>query len=797
MPNLRLALRLLHRQPLVSTLAIVALALGIGLTTTMFSIVNGVVLRGLPFEQSDRLMHVAPFDIKGNDDFEAAQWEFAEWRAEQRSFEDLAGFYMGNANVVAPDGLPERHRGVWITPNLFRVLRTQPALGRDFEDADGRPGAAPVAIISDRVWRDRFQARPEIVGQVLRVNGVATTVVGVMGPKFAFPLSHDLWVALAVNPAREARAATQDLEVIGRLRDGVSRTQATAEFTGLERQLNQHDAARRDALTVEIKPYVEEFLGSGAVGLLSLMLAAVMLVLVIACVNVANLVLARAADRSREVAVRSALGATRAQVVVQMLTEVLALAVAGAAIGLAIAWTGIGMFNRAIVDTNPPFWLDIRVDATVLLFVTVVTVVATLVAGLVPALRASRSDVAPILNDEGRGTTSITIGRLARGLVVGEVALSFALLVTSALAIRSILNVTAFDPGIATRDVFLGRVSLPAADYGDDEGRRRFAEALLDRTAALPGVQRAALSTNLPPGAEERPVALPGETYADERAYPRAQVAAVSEGYFDVLRMRPRQGRVFLPSDVASSLPVAVVSESFVAAHHPQGALGRQVRVVERDRETWRTIVGVVQDVMEMDAGPFTVAAVYVPLAQSPSAVVSVLLHSSGDPLAQTSAVRRVVAEIDRNLPIYNVGTLQKNLDANQWSWRVFGGLFTAFGAAALFLAVVGLYGVMAFTVSRRTPEFGVRMALGAAPATLVRLVLTQGAWQVGAGMLLGLALAVPLSRGMTLLLFQVEPGDPRVFAIVAAVLVITGFFAAIVPARRAARVDPMTALRQ
>ena len=796
MHDLRLALRMIGRQPMTSTLAVVALALGIGLTTVMFSILNGAVLRGLPFEQSDRLMHLAPFDIKDDDDFEASQWEFAEWRRRQQSFEDLAGFYFGSANVVGPDGTPVRYSAAWVTPNTFTLLRARPALGRDFNEASGRLGAEPEAIISDRLWRDRFAERADVLGQPLRVNGTTATIVGVMPPAFAFPVTQQLWMALAINPAREGAVDRQALEVIGRLRGGVSRTEASAEMATIEAQLNQDDPTRREGITTEVKTYVEEFIGSETVQLLTMMLAAVLIVLVIACANVANLVLARAADRTREVAVRTALGASRTEVVRQTLAEVLVLAMAGAALGLVIAWAGTSMFNRGIVDTNPPFWIDVRIDGTVLLFVTAITVLAALVAGLVPALRASRGDVAPLLGDEGRGTTSLAMGRLSRGLVIAEMALSFALLVVSALVIQSILNVTRFDPGIATADVFAARVSLPAAGYPDAASRTRFADALLEPLAALPGVSRAALSTALPPGAQERPVAVPGETYADERAYPRAQVSAVSEGYFDVLRVTPRQGRVFGRGDSAEAPPVAIVSESFARDRLPDGALGRQVRVVQGETLTWRTVVGVVQDVQEMDLGPSVTAALYVPLSQDPSAVVTVLLHAQGDPLAQTPAVRRTVVALDRDLPIYLTTTIQQNLDASTWGWRVFGTLFTAFGVAALFLAVVGLYGVMAFSVSKRTPEIGLRMAVGAGATDVMRMVLLQGAWQVGIGVAIGLGLAVLLSRAMQIMFFQVSPNDPRAFAVVAVLLLVTGLAAAFVPARRASKVDPMVALR-
>ncbi len=792
----RLAFRMVRRQPMTSVLAVVALALGIGLTTLMFSILNGAVLRGLPFEESDRLMHVAPFDIKDDDDFEASQWEFAEWQSRQRSFEDLAGFYVGSANVVGPDGTPERFRAAWITPNTFGLLRARPALGRDFDPSAGRVGAEPVAIISDRMWRDRFQQHDGVLGQVLRVNGTTATIVGVMPAKFAFPVTQDLWLALAVNAARDGTEARQDLEVIGRLAPGVSRDQASAEMATIQAQLLLDDPVKRDGITTEVKTFIDEFLGTETVQLLTMMLAAVLIVLVIACVNVANLVLARAADRTREVAVRTALGAGRAQVVRQMLGEVMVLAGSGALLGLLLAWAGTTLFNRGIAATEPPFWIDVRIDGTVLLFVTAITVLAALVAGLVPALRASRGDVAPLLNDEGRGSTSLTIGRLSRGLVVAEMALSFALLVVSALVIQSIVNVTRFDPGIATADVFAARLSLPSSDYADGPSRARFADALQERLAALPGVTGVALSTSLPPGAEEVPVAVPGQVYADPRAYPRAQVSSVSAGYFDVLRVVPSQGRVFTHADTAASAPVAVVSDSFVRAHYPGGALGRQARIVQGEVIAWRTIVGVVRDVTEIDLGPSETAAVYVPLAQDPSGILNVLLQTPGDPLAHTAAVRLAVAALDRNLPIFNASTLQKNIEASTWGWRLFGALFTAFGLAALFLATVGLYGVMAFSVRKRTSEIGVRLAVGAATGDVMRMVLLQGARQVAVGIVAGLGLAVLLARALQLLFFQVSPYEPRTFLAVAVLLLVTGLAAAFVPARRAAGVDPMTALR-
>jgi len=628
------------------------------------------------------------------------------------------------------------------------------------------------------------------------VNGTVMTVVGVMPPGFAYPIVQELWVALAVNPSLEGKDTRATVEIIGRLRDEVSRDQASAELATIAAQVADLDPKRRSGITVEVKPYVEEFIGTETVQLLSVMLAAVLLVLVIACVNVANLVLARAADRTREVAVRTALGARRGQVVRQTLAEVLVLAVAGAGLGVGIAHAGARLFSRAIVDTTPPFWIDVGLDGTVLLFVTAITVVAALVAGLVPALRASRGDVLPLLNDEGRGTTSLRIGRLSRGLVVGEMALSFALLVVSALVIRSIVNVTQFDPGIATREVFTARVTLPAAEYADGPSRVRFGDALLERVGALPGVAAAALATTNPPVAAEVSVMLPGQSFPDERDYPRAKVTSVSPAFFDVIRVAPRQGRVFTGADSADAPKVAVVNEEFQRRFYPDGAIGRQVQTFTRGAPQWHTIVGVVPSIPDIDLGESLLQHVYFPLAQRPNATVNVLLRTAGDPLALAAGVRQAVSAMDRNLPIYNVQTLQKVLDDGTWGWRVFGTLFSAFGIAALFLATVGLYGVMAFSVSRRTQEIGVRMAVGAGAGDVLRMVLRQGAWQVAAGVVLGLGVAVALANAMRLMFFQVSPYDTPTFLAVGALLLITGLAAAFVPARRAAKVDPMTALR-
>jgi predicted permease len=798
--DLHLAFRMMGKQPGMSLLAIVALALGIGLTTTMFSIVNGAVLRGLPFENSDRIhaMQRVNYAVPDGPDTseQATLHDFADWRARQTSFESLAAFQGRLANVVGPDGTPERYRGIWQTPNTFSLLRATPALGRDFRAEEERSGAEPVVIISDKVWRERFDGRPDAVGQPLRINGQVMTVVGVMPPGFAFPVVHDLWAPLTMDLDPARRGQSQRVQVIARLGDAGSLDRASAEFATIASQLAAEYPDTNQSIGVAINSYIESFIGGETVAALFTMLAAVFGVLVIACANVANLVLARAADRTREVAVRTAIGASRGRVIRQMLTEVLVLALIGAGAGLAIADAGITLFNRAIVDTSPPFWIDIRIDSTVLMFVSVVAVMAAVVAGIVPAWRASRTDLAGIMKDEGR-STGIRMGRFSRGLVVAELAVSFGLLVASGLAIQSIVNVANVDFGFPAHDVWAGRVVLPDQDYPDEAKRRQAYDAMLTRVQTVPGVLSAALATDVAPMATPNVIRLPGQTYANEREYPGARGVMITPDYFTVLRAAALEGRLFDTRDHESAEPVAIVNVSFARKFFPNGALGQRFAMARGEHQEWRTVVGVVAD---LGFGQFTNGTLregfYVPLAQVPAAAVALVAHVAGAPLAVTTPIRQAVRDVDSNLPISSPGTLEDAKNQGTWAFRVFGSLFMAFGGAALFLATVGLYGVMSFAVAKRTQEIGVRMAMGASGSDVLRLVMHQGVWQVVLGLTIGLGLAFALASAMTALLFGVTASEPFMYVVVAAALGATGLMACAIPARRAARVDPMVALR-
>jgi predicted permease len=799
----------LLKQPAVTGIAVLALGLGLGLTTTMFSIVYAAVIRGLPFEQPRQLMHVERARPSENQlSLEVPVHDFADWRARQKSFEDLAAFYAGTVNVRGNEGKPERFSGAFITANAFPLLRVQPALGRTFREDENRPDAPLVLLLSDAAWRNHFGGDLNAVGQTVHVNGEVGTVIGVMPAGFACPMREEVWVPLRMDPLRiDRRQPGLTLEVFGRLRNGVSRDQAAAELAAIAQRLEQEYPETNRGITTVMKPYTDEFIGDEAAAVLWAMLGAVFGVLLIACANVANLLLARAAARSKEIAVRTALGASRLRVIVQLLTESLVLAAAGALVGLGVAQLGVVLFNRSIADTNPPFWIDIKIDPGVLLFVLAITLASSLLAGLVPAFRASGGNISDVLKDEARGTSSFRLGRFSKGLVIAEIALSCGLLVPAGLMIKSVVQLKTTEFDFAKRDVFTARVGLFDAVYPDSVSRLRFYEELLRRLEGRPGVLAASLTSNLPvTGSPRGRFALEGRAYATERDYPMARRVVIAPRFFDTFGVSLLQGRDFGPEDRAGSLPVAIVNRSFAETFFPnQDPVGRRIRdpLARRDlggtdqqAGPWLTIIGVAPDVWMQSIDDVDAAGFYLPLAQLDQRFISIAIRTRGNPLDLTSMVRDDVMAIDSDLPIYFVNSMEDVIEQSGWFYRVFGGLFMVFGFVALFLASVGLYAVMAFSVRRRTQEVGVRMALGAERRDVLRLILRQGMTQLAAGSFLGLGLAWWLARTLRTILFQVDPSDPLTFTAILASLVLTGLLATIVPARRATRVDPALALR-
>ncbi len=800
--DLKYSVRTLLKSPGYTALSVLALTLGIGLTTTMFSIVYGALYRGLPFAEPERILHLERNNLAQDiQSMGVPVHDYVDWRSQQSAFEDIAAFYQGTVNISGAEGRAERFDGGFMTANAFDVLGVRPMLGRSFREGEDRPQAPMVVLLGHTVWRDRYQGDPNAVGRTIRANGETAEIIGVMPEGFRFPMNEDLWVPMRQDPLALPRGEGTQLEVFGRLKHGVSTDQAAAEYATIARRLAQEYPETNDGVGVVLQPYTEEFIGQEPIALLWTMLAAVFLVLLIACANVANLLLARATVRSKEVAVRTALGASRFRVVRQFLSETLVLSVIGGALGVGLAWVGVRMFNNAIVSTQPPFWIDIKIDAVAIAFVLALALTATVLSGILPALRASGANVHEILKDESRGTSSLRLGKLTKGLVVMEIALSCGLLVGAGLMIKSVVQLRTIDLGFATDDVFTARLGLFPATYPDTVSRLQFFDELRGRLGTLPGVRGAALTTNLPGlGTGRWSFAIEGTPYATDQDYPRARVAVITPGFFETFGVAVGEGRDFGAQDIRGSLPVTIVNASFARKFFPnESPIGRRIRQGRADsRLPWLTIVGIAPDMHmyglgndERDQEGF-----YLPLGQADAQFISIAVRGPRDPMALAPIVRDGVFAMDNDLPLYWVRTLSQGIAESTWFYRVFGTLFMIFGFTALFLGGVGLYGVMAFSVSRRTQEVGVRMALGAQTGDVLRLVLRQGLFQLGVGLFLGLALAAGLSHLLRIILFQVEPRDPVIFATIALVLFAIGMLASYFPARRATRVDPVAALR-
>jgi putative ABC transport system permease protein len=798
--DMRFGFRMLAKNRGLATVAIIAFALGIGLTTITFSIVYGALMRGLPFPEPDRLLHLE--ESRPTDGVESRAVsipDFADWRAQQTAFEDLSAFAVGTANLAGAGDKPERHSAAYTTASMFDLVRVRPHIGRGFSSADDAPGAPQVLLLSDDLWRNRFGADPGVLGRAIRVNGEPTTIVGVMPRNFRFPFLQDLWINLRPDPSAVTRGEGRLLEVFGRLKDGWSQEGAGANLAAITRRLGDAYPKTNRGVVPILKPYTEEYMGREVSVMLYTMLAAVFGVLLIACANVANLLLARTALRSKEVAIRIALGASRTRVVIELLAETVAMSVVGAALGLVIAEAGIRMFNNAMVVAQPPFWIDIRLHPPVLLFALALALAASLAAGLVPALQASGSQMHDVLKDESRGSSGFRLGRFSKGLVMAEIALSCALLVAAGLMIKGVVKLRNVDFGFLSEQVFTAEIALFESAQPDTAARVRFLEDLLPRLNAIPGVHAAAIASTIP-GEEGNfdYVAVEGRAYAAEQDYPEMRYSSVSPRFFEIFNARPTQGRVIEASDRLGTLPVAVVNASFARTHFPgQSPIGRRIRFGRSgSKEPWRTIVGLVPDRHMDGVENEEPEGLYVPLSQRPREFLSLVATAAGNPMAVSAQVAEAVAQLDPDLPVFNIMSHAELVSRRTWYYRVFGTLFMVFGSAALFLAAIGLYGVMAFSVSRRRREFGVRMALGASGQAILRLVLGQGLRQLAIGIALGLGVGMLLGRGLQLVLFGVNPSDAMVYVGIVAVLGLTGIVACLVPARRATRIEPVVALR-
>ena len=799
--DLLLSLRTLRKEPVSAVITSLTLALGIGLCTITWSLLYGVFFRGLDVPEADRLVLVHRSNPSaGNEWMGVTAHDFYDWRAQQKSFEGLAHFSTGTVNLSG-HGEPERYQGAFVSANVFDVLRVRPILGTAFRPDDELPGSPLTVVLAHRTWVDRYGSDPAVAGRTVIVNGEPATILGVMPEGFQWPQNQVIWVVLRDYRSRyPARNTGPGFQVFGRLRDGVTEDAAALEMSLIADRLARTYPETNTGVTTRFRSFIEQDTGDQLVAVFGGMQVATLFVLLIAIANVSNLLLARATLRTREAAVRTALGASRLRVVLPFFAETVVLAAMGTVLGTAIAYGGIRLFDGATQNVGKPYYMVFALDLPVLAFVAGIAALTAVLAGSAPAYHVLKTDLNATLKDESRGS-GVLGGRLTRVLVTAEIALSCALLIGAGLMVKSIVKLRGYDYPYATENIFTARVGLFETEYPDTASRRRFFHELQARLGALPGVRAVALTTELPADASSRDIEIAGEVYSG-RDRPSARTAVISTGFFDTFGVRVLRGRDFTESDDAGAPAVAIVNQAFVERFFPgQDPLGR--RFAERlDGDRFSdplTIVGVVPDLrMEgFDPDRPDPSGYYVALAQRDVRFVSMALHvPRGDAMGLTPMVREAVRALNPNQPIYNVESMAGVVRRESWFYYVFGTLFIVFGAAALFMATVGLYGVLSFSVSRRMKEMGIRMALGATGRDVIGLVLRQGGRQLAVGLSLGLLAAFGLTRVVGILMFEVAPRDPPVFTMVVLVITATGVLASLVPAHRATRAEPVTALR-
>lgn len=827
--DLRIGLRVLVKDKSFCALAVFVLALGICAVTTMFAVVNAAMIRGFSFPNADRMTNVTFIDPTTTTFFgvnnQTFSMDFEEFVPEQKSFELMAAYLNGSTVNVTADGQARRYTGAYMTEHFLRILGVRPAMGRDLTAADNKPGAEKVLLISHGVWQRDFGGSSNIVGKDVRLNGKPATIIGVMPQGFSFPGTEDMWIPLysefPVRPRNDPLANSP--AVIGLIKRGVSIEQAQAEFSGFAKRFaTAYPDTNKQFNAALVEPLIKTFTPLPIRGLLLTMLGFCVGVLLIACVNVMNMQFARATLRTKELAIRSSLGATRIRLMRQMLTESLLVAAMGAVFGIGLAYLSVDWVAAAFRngDNGPPGWMVFEIDGLALAITVGATCVAAIVSGLLPAWMSSRANAAAALGDGGRGNTGGHVSLVTRGLVVFQIVMTCVLLIGSILQVRSILNQQTIDYGYDTGGIMSARMGLMDGDYPTQASRKLFYDRLLRELRNSSQFESVALTSRLRMVfSGSGPIEIEGRIYKARRDRPNANFEQVTDGFFDLMGQKRLEGRDFNEQDLDSKLPVSIVNAAFAQKHFGrESAVGRRFRTGDGSTPQygpWRTIVGVVTTVRMM--GPFNnpnvdEAGFYVPFYSLPfgpipaepmaSQFATVLVKPRGGqrPEALLPELRRGVSKADANLPLYFVGTPKYHLDGSVAVNRVIAVMFTVFGIVAIVLAAAGMYGVMSFSVSQRTQEFGVRMALGANSARILAMVLKQGARQIALGLAVGLAVSLGIatagSDGISNMLFGVSARDPLTYIAVFSLVTLVSLCAVFVPARRATRVHPMIALR-
>ena len=802
--DLAFAGRLIARDKWFSAAAIVVIALGIGANTVGFTIVNAAFFRGFGFDRADQL-HIISWRPDRGRRIPSSYADLEDWRSQSQSFSAIGAYQFEALNIGDDHAPPQQTQGAHVTANLFDVLRERPVLGRGFVAADDQRGAERVALIGYELWTNRYGRDPNVIGRVLRVSGTPSTIVGVMPEGMKFPDDSELWVSLIPTDPQLARDARR-LGVVGRLQDGIGKQQAATEIDGIARRIiAAHPDETKGMIGGQVETLIERFMGGMARPMFITVMGAVSFVLLIACANVANLLLSRSMYRAREVAIRYSLGATRWRIVRQLLAESISLSLLGGVLGLGLAVIAVDAWASAVRLAQAPYWLQFVIDYRVLAYVAGVCVFTGVVFGLAPALHVSGDNQHDALKDGGRGNIgNRRAGRFGSGLVVAELALTVILLCGAGLMVRSFVTLYTLDPGFEVDGLTRMRMQLPPAKYPTKEAREQFFAELQPRLDAIPGVTGSAIATSPPPLTDEEwRVEIDGRPPIDDERRPFVATVAITPSYFDVLGVAITRGRTFTPADGGPGSEQVVISQVMAERHFPrEDPIGRRIRFVPREDEheppqPWRTIVGVTAPFRQGDTTEaFRSPVVYLPHRQNTPRTSSIIIRSPLPPAQVLSAVQKVVQTIDTDQPVLAIETLAATMAFEQLFHRIFSSVFGLLATIGLILSAVGVYGVMAYAVTQRTQEIGVRMAIGASRRQVSWIFLKRCLLQLALGLAIGLPGALALGQVVRFNLVEIEPSDPATMAAISVAIIVVALASCFIPVRKALRVDPVVALR-
>jgi predicted permease len=795
--DLRFALRMILSHRLFSGAVVATLALGIGLNTMVFTLVNAALFKPVPVPGGSQLVVLLDRNLKQSNDnaMRVSYADFRDYRAQTRSLAALEAGTQDSA-VLSETGIaPESYRMGQVTPGIFDMLQMRPVLGRGFLPGDDAPGAQPAVLIGYSIWKERYASSPGVLGRQVRVNEKPATIIGVMPRGFRFPATLDMWMPLVPTPDLEKRTS-RSLILFGMLKPGVGVMQANVEMNGIARRLAAQYPEDKD-IGISVDTFQQRYNGGNIRLIFLLMLAAVGFVLLIACANVANMMLSRAMLRQREMSIRTALGATRWRVARQLLVESVLLSTLGGALGLVLAWLGVHWFDLSTQNVGKPYWVEFTMNYAVFGYFAALCIFSGLLFGTAPALRFSRVDVNEVLKDGARSAGKFRGGKLAGVLVVFQFALTLVLLTGAGVLVHSLMRALAANQEVPGEQISSARIDFPEAHYKDADTRQRFYDQLLPRVKALPGVTHVALTSNLPGlGAASREIEVEHAPSVDPAHRPSVSFVVQSPGYLNAINLPLLLGRDFNETDGTANHKAAILTRECAERFWPaQSAIGKRFRLYDENNKPgdWITVVGVsaniVQELNEKSPNPL----MFIPLRQEGWNGMALLIRSDSNPIP---ALRSAVQNLDQDLPLHDVYTLPEAIQHDEWFLHLFGKIFSGFAFIALLMAAVGIYAVLAQATNSRTQEIGVRMALGASTNNIMVLVMRRGVWQIVAGLAIGLAAALPAARAMASLPIGVSSSDPVVFIIVGTLLAIVGLLACWIPARRAAGLDPVKAIR-